>query len=207
MSISEDELRTNDDEYESRKEQKRGKELLIQLVNGLFVYPAGRTNRQLMRSKDILSVYSNSGMGVGIQLFVVFNKGGILGLQPERLRGHFNSYAETSSGIDEKLEHGQVAQTVNNKKEKVRKGIEAAFAYPVTLEKGLNMLYSRFMKYMVMLGMAETFRYGFAFYDNNASMYHVTYIVYMGDVPKSDFSMASMLELYVEVVKFDCPSE
>ncbi|GJZ28793.1 hypothetical protein Tco_0573440, partial [Tanacetum coccineum] len=58
----------------------------------------------------------------------------------------------------------------------VRKGIEAAFAYPVTLEKRLKMLCSRFMKYMVMLGMAETLRYGFAFYDNNASVYHVVSI-------------------------------
>ncbi|GJS15718.1 hypothetical protein Tco_0410190 [Tanacetum coccineum] len=56
------------------------------------------------------------------------------------------------------------------------KGIEAAFAYPVTLEKRLKMLCSRFMKYMVMLGTAETLRYGFAFYDNNASVYHVVSI-------------------------------
>ncbi|GKB22136.1 hypothetical protein Tco_0856059 [Tanacetum coccineum] len=74
-----------------------------------------------------------------------------------------------------KLEHGQVAYIVNNKK-KVRKGIEAAFAYPVTLEKRLKMFCSRFMKYMVMLGTAETLQYGFAFYDNNASVYHVVSI-------------------------------
>ncbi|GJW89841.1 hypothetical protein Tco_0167394 [Tanacetum coccineum] len=140
MSISEDEFRTNDDEYESRKEHKRGKELLIQLVKDLFVYPAGRTNRRLMRSKDLLLVCSNGGVGVGIQLFV-------------------HAIERTLLMSELNLASGMVTWT-----------------FQQLMLKLIQKSTRKFMKYMVMLGTAETLRYGFTFYDNNASVYHVVSI-------------------------------
>ncbi|GJV30574.1 hypothetical protein Tco_1387022 [Tanacetum coccineum] len=136
---------------------------------------SGVTKELAIKGAEVGKELLNS---VGGRVFgiVVFNKGGILGLAARKVTWTFQQLMLKLLQEYEKLEHGQVAQTVNNKKEKVRNGIEAAFAYPLTLEKRLKMLCSRFMKYMVMLAMAETLRYGFAFYDNNASMYHVVSI-------------------------------